>query len=325
MSEPESQVEALEAVETTETVEAEGTAQADAPSDNFAAAVAALEGKPAEKPEQDTEKADDSGEEDAEDKEAPGEGTTAEAAAQGSKDEALFEKKFAELQREWQRLDKERQGLKAVQREYNDLKNSVELAKKFPAKAFELLGVEPDKFTEEYVKNGGTLSEAEKIALETRNEVAKLQEQLQQQQAHVKETEKARLTSQFRQETVQFLQGQKDNFELTLSDPGGVDRVMEVINMHYQRTYNPETQEGQILTYEQAAQAVEKAYEDEVGKLLKLGKVAKKIGSTEKAQDTPRASKTAKTLTSSMSPSTKAERPLTADERFKHALKLLVK
>lgn len=175
---------------------------------------------------------------------------------QPEKQEIDFGTRFAALtKKERQILERDR-ALKAQEKEFTELKKAREQAQVDPIALLKAHGLTYDQVTQ-FVLNDGKLTEAQRIAmLEDR---LKKEDETKAEAAKREEKERVeRAISEHQQAIGQFLSSAGDDFEITKAHgDDGVALVYSVIEQHYSSTFDEETQQGQILSIEEAAKAVE--------------------------------------------------------------------
>jgi hypothetical protein len=245
--------------------------------------------------------------------------------------EDKFKAKFEQLRREGAKVDKEREALKADLEELARYRGQKAEAKLSLTKALEMVGMSQEEFTK-LALTGGELSNEAKLALESKQEVASMRQELAARDAKEKERQEATLLDNYNREAANFVQSSTEHeFLKSMDNGGGAQMIMHEINAHYEKTFDPTLQAGETLSYQEAADRVEKQIEEHFkGKVLMLKKVQAMMGQGAKPvtqQTTTPAAKSqngkATTLTGTMTAQTAPKGVLSEQERLSQALKML--
>jgi hypothetical protein len=244
------------------------------------------------------------------------------------------------LKRERLTLDKERA---ATQRE-RDLEDRLKqfeerekrvtefetLKKTNPLKALEMLGLSYQELTEVALKDGQVPAELQVKQVEERLDTfLRQQQELEQRrienEKHRAEEEETRTITEFKTEISDYIKQNSERYEfIAFEQNDGL--VYDVIEGHYNRTKDPETGTGEVLTIAQAADKVEEYLEQKYDKARQLKKLQAMLA-PRPAPKTPEKSintrsQAPKTLNNqlSASSSTVPDRVLTDEERVARAI-----
>ena len=188
-----------------------------------------------------------------------------------------------------------------------------------PFETLEELGLGYDKLTELALNDGQLTPEMQmklmRDELENgyKSKFEELEARLSQKEEEEEYNKYESIENNFKQEIESFVNG-KNEFELINANEAS-DLVYEVIEEHYNDT-------GRVLELDEAAQAVESYLEDELEKLMSLGKVKSKFSPRQeqvfKRQPSP-------TLSNAHSAQAyqRADRPLSNEESVREAAKLI--
>ena len=188
-----------------------------------------------------------------------------------------------------------------------------------PFETLEEMGLGYDKLTELALNDGKLTPEMqmklmrEELEHGYKSKFEELEERLAQKEQEEEYNKYESIETNFKQEIDSFVNG-KDEFEL-INANGASDLVYDVIEEHYNDT-------GRVLNMDEAAEAVESYLEDELEKLMSLGKVKSKFSPRQeqvfKRQPSP-------TLSNAHSAQAyqRADRPLSNEESVKEAAKLI--
>ena len=188
-----------------------------------------------------------------------------------------------------------------------------------PFETLEEMGLGYDKLTELALNDGKLTPEMqmklmrEELEHGYKSKFEELEERLSQKEQEEEYNKYESIETNFKQEIDSFVNG-KDEFEL-INANGASDLVYDVIEEHYNDT-------GRVLNMDEAAEAVESYLEDELEKLMSLGKVKSKFSPRQeqvfKRQPSP-------TLSNAHSAQAyqRADRPLSNEESVKEAAKLI--
>jgi len=224
-----------------------------------------------------------------------------------------------------QQIEQQRQEMEAErkkwQEEISGYKSKFEGLKRNPLKSLEEEGITFEKLTEMQLneQNPTIEMQMEKLRNEIDSKYSKELETLKAQLAEKenKQQEEAvnRAKSAFKEEIKSTLESNPDQYELTLAN-NAIDLVYDVVEEFYAAN-------GKILDAKEAAEMVEKHFEEEAKKILSLKKLQQ--ASKKPAEVNKVAGKTTPTLSNAMA----AERPVTgsrkmsAEESLKEAAKLI--
>ena len=188
-----------------------------------------------------------------------------------------------------------------------------------PFETLEELGLGYDKLTELALNDGQLTPEMQmklmRDELENgyKSKFEELEARLSQKEEEEEYNKYESIENNFKQEIESFVNG-KGEFEL-INANGASDLIYEVIEEHYNDT-------GRVLELDEAAKAVESYLEDELEKLMSLGKVKSKFSPRQeqvfKRQPSP-------TLSNAHSAQAyqRADRPLSNEESVREAAKLI--
>ena len=188
-----------------------------------------------------------------------------------------------------------------------------------PFETLEELGLGYDKLTELALNDGQLTPEMQmklmRDELENgyKSKFEELEARLSQKEEEEEYNKYESIENNFKQEIESFVNG-KGEFEL-INANGASDLVYEVIEEHYNDT-------GRVLELDEAAKAVESYLEDELEKLMSLGKVKSRFSPRQeqvfKRQSSP-------TLSNAHSAQAyqRADRQLSNEESIKEAAKLI--
>lgn len=261
-----------------------------------------------------------------------------EPAPQAKPDERVSGRMEMLIKREQQALHRERAAKEYEQKLQDKLKliDEFEQAKGGNSKkALELLGLSYDQLTQSVLKDGEIPAEVGLKKIEDRlnkfemtlEEKEKKQEQDRRQYAE-QQVENAK--KNFQTEIGTYLSDNKDRYELIQYD-GLENLVYDVIDEHYNRTLNPETGIGKVMSIKEAADKVEEHLEKKYLKSRELTKVKALWGAIPKAtqeqlakqnQTQNKVQTPPRTLTNNLSASPVIPRktPLTDEERIQKAI-----
>ena len=188
-----------------------------------------------------------------------------------------------------------------------------------PFETLEEMGLGYDKLTELALNDGKLTPDMqmklmrEELEHGYKSKFEELEERLAQKEQEEEYNKYESIETNFKQEIDSFVNG-KDEFEL-INANGASDLVYDVIEEHYNDT-------GRVLNMDEAAEAVESYLEDELEKLMSLGKVKSRFSPRQeqvfKRQPSP-------TLSNAHSAQAyqRADRPLSNEESVKEAAKLI--
>lgn len=197
-------------------------------------------------------------------------------------------------------------------------------------KALELLGIPYQDLTSAMLNDGRITPEIQVKKVEERlDSYLKSQEEAEKQKAESSKREAAareeQVTTSFKTEIKSFLDSEPQKYELIKFEQLE-DFVYDTIDEHYNRTIDPVTGVGKILTIQEAADKIEQALEKKDEDRRKLSKlkinqsppVIEKV--VQQSNFTPR--QQPKTLTNQQTavPSAPRTKPLTDEERVQKAI-----
>lgn len=275
------------------------------------------------------------------------------AAPQAPITEALPEKPAAQekvsgklemlIRREQQALQRERFAKQKEAEVESKLQQLLEREKKIQEfegakgnskKAMELLGLNYDELTKSHLQDGEIPPEVHIKKIEEKFDAFKSAKE-QEDKQRAEETKRAaeaqehKAIADFKGEINTYLKDNAARYEL-IAFEGQEELVFDVIDEHYNRTLNPETGVGNVMTKAEAADKVEAFLEQKEIKRKELAKVKTLWGSVPKntvqnaAKPEAVINKPLKTLTNQLSaratPSKEANRFLTDEERVQKAL-----
>lgn len=240
--------------------------------------------------------------------------------------EILIRREAAALNRENQAKAKEAE-LEAKLKRIEDF----ESVKDNPKKALDLLGLNYDELSRSILADGEIPPEVkikkveekfDKFREEQRQEVEKGQ---QLAKAQAEEREKMAI-SNFKGEIGSYLKENSERYEL-IAFEGQEDLVFEIVDTHYNRTIDPETGIGKVMSISEAADKVEQHLEAKYNNAKKTNKVQTLWGAIPKemqeklAKAEVKPSQPLKTLTNQLSATpTKRALPITDEERVQKAI-----
>lgn len=260
--------------------------------------------------------------------------TAAPTAVDPSKDPQISSKLEVLARREQAALQAERSAAaKAKELEAREakIKEFESLKETNPLKALELLGLNYDDMTKIKLLDGELPPEVKVKKVEERlNSFEDAQKQREQDQATQakKDAEAAEVKAigDFKSDINQFLSDNSARYEL-IQFEGQQDLVFEVIDEHYNRTIDPATGIGKVMTKAEASDKVEQWLEQKYDKSRNLKKVSALLGLRQEAPkptavkpDTNR--QPPKTLTNNISASQSKPRttPVSDEERIQRAI-----
>lgn len=204
-----------------------------------------------------------------------------------------------------------------------------------PRKALELLGLTYGELSQIELNDGNIppelqikkLSESleNRIDERVKKTTEEAQRRAEEEAKRAAEARESETISKFKGEISSFLKENTSRYELIAFEQCE-DLVYDVIDEHYERTRNPETGMGEVLTIAQAADKVELHLEQKYEKARNLNKVksfpALKQEQAKPKTTNPNPGQPTKTLTNQMSatPSPQSNRMLTDDERIARAV-----
>lgn len=201
------------------------------------------------------------------------------------------------LEAETQRLKAEHDALLKEREELKALREAREAAKTDPLKWLEFGGHTYDSVTEAQL-NGGKIApervaqlEAQRVEERIRAEVAKRDEEIKklredqdglrkQRETEAQQATEAQMQD-FRMRTAQYVESKKETFQLVNALNKGHE-VAQLIEQHYSQTFQADqararregrNPEGEILTVDQAAEHLEKWYEEMADRAVSTAKM----------------------------------------------------
>lgn len=252
---------------------------------------------------------------------------------QAAQDERVSPKLQALIRREKSAVEKER-AAKAREAEIQAREAKIQefenLKKTNPKKALELLGLSYQELTQLMLSDQETTPEFEikKLREELDSYKNSQVEALRRQEEELKKSEErkeAEVITQFKSEITKHLSENAERYEFIAFDQCE-DLVYETIDEHYERTKDPETGIGQVMSIKDAADKVEAYLEKKYEKAPSLKKLqaflARKPESKTPAKPQPQERQTPKTLNNTLSatPSKAPTRVVTDEERIAKAI-----
>ncbi len=200
-------------------------------------------------------------------------------------------------------------------------------------KALELLGLDYSQLTESLMKDGEIPPEVRIKEIESKFDAFKDEKQKEKeaQELRAKEYQEAqtqRVIENFKGEITTYLSDNKTRYEL-IEFEGEQDLVFQVIDEHYNRTLNPDTGVGKVMSIAEAADKVEEHLEKKYNDSKKLSKVQTLWSAVPRGTladavkaETKRPSQKPQTLTNQMASHSTPQRKtvLTDDERIQKAI-----
>lgn len=195
------------------------------------------------------------------------------------KEEPIASKLSVLMERERQALNRERMAKSQEEKLKERLKKieEFEAVKTDPKKALEFLGMSYDQLTESILKDGQIPPSVEIQNL--RGEIEQLRAQLKQEKDQEVEEQKKRVgeaetraVSDFKSEINEYLKSNAARYELIEFEEAN-ELVFDVIDEHYNRTVDPETGVGKVMSIAEASDMVEKHLEEKYLKAKEKNKV----------------------------------------------------
>lgn len=257
--------------------------------------------------------------------EAPAEGQAAPAPVQ--QQERVSGKIESLIRREQQALQKERQAKEQMAQAQAMLQKiqDFEQAKTNPKKALDLLGLNYDELTKSLLADGTIPPEVEIKKLKDEFGAYKTEQQQAEQRRAQEEQQRAlaqqtQAVDNFKTEINNYINENASRYELiTFEDKQ--QEVYDLIDAHFDRTRDPKTGEGKIMTIAEAADKVEAYYEkreQEKKKLAKLqtiwGAVPQKTMAQAMKQVSPQVPQKPTTLTNTLSATPTKPAPRLSEE-----------
>lgn len=207
-----------------------------------------------------------------------------------------------------------------------------ESAKGNSKKALELLGLTYDELTQSLLQDGSIPPEAQIRKLDQKLEEFKTEQQKREEEMKAAQEKAAKdredkVITDFKGEIGQYLEDNSSRYELIKFEEQQ-DLVFSVIDEHYNRTIDPETGIGKVMTIKEAADKVELFLEQKYEKSRQLNKVKTLWGAVpqaliKKATEKPEAlQQKPKTLTNNITASPTPQRrvPISDEERIQRAI-----
>lgn len=240
------------------------------------------------------------------------------------------------IQREQSALARERQAkAREVEVESKLAKFAeFESVKTNPKKALELLGLNYDELTRSILSDGELPPDVKIKKVEDKFDAYKREqeskaEEFQKEQLRQAEARENQVVTNFKSEITTYLTDNIQRYEL-IDFEAQQDLVFEVIDEHYNRTINPETGSGKVMSIAEAADKVEQHLEQKYNKSKGLAKVkalwetvpkAAQVDAVKAASQSPQRLPP-KTLTNQLasSPSLPRKVPISDEERVQKAI-----
>jgi hypothetical protein len=176
-----------------------------------------------------------------------------------------------------------------------ELEGKVSAKPKNPIDALMAAGYSYKDATDFVLNNQAMTAEQQVKAVQ--DEIAEMKREQTEREESAKKTEAERMQAQydraiaeFKDEISDFVESNKEKYELT-HIYGGQELIYETIAAAYQKSLSDWEESGRqgrmprVLSKEEAAELVEKHYEEEVEKLQKIEKIKKKFGHAEPASE----------------------------------------
>lgn len=254
--------------------------------------------------------------------------------AQPEKEQDNASRHFAALAKRERALLEREKSLKEQASRYADLEAKEKARRENPDTLLADYGYTFDDLIKRKA-NGGKMTaeqlaqkavdELESFKKQRDSDIKRQEEEKKASETKAQQEKEAQAIEGFKSKIGEYLDTNKDKYELTLAQDDPVDLVYNVIDAHYENTKSTDGT-GRILSFEEASNHVEKFFDSESEKLLSLSKIKSKVSPKEaepsEAADHPvnarRAAKESTTLSSdlqSRSESPKDETPLPKDPR----------
>lgn len=230
-------------------------------------------------------------------------------AVEEKKTEDKFSTKFLQLQKKEKALLEEKQAFKAERDKLQEKLGRIErleslMSKKDYDALLKEIGTDYNALTEHYVSQ----KKVDPEVAEIKAKLDALEREKEEADVKAKMETRDRQVTAFKSQISEF--ASTNGCEYLMASKDGIDTVYSVIELHWQKTMDPETGRGTLLSIKEACDLVEKDLESEVEKLLNLDKTKKKLTPAPsqqrgKAPDTPpqKSSASGKTLNNSMTAS----------------------
>lgn len=256
--------------------------------------------------------------------------------AEAKQREEDFSRRFAALTRkEREFLARERQ-VKELESKYGSAEQALKNIKENPMEALQAAGW-TFKELAEFVVNDNKLPEGK--AQQTHVEkleakIAALEEKLTGREKQELEAQQQQYVDDFKGKIKSEVEGNLDKYDLiNVNGQEAIDMVYDVIENHYQNTFDEQLGQGEILDINKAAQAVEDHLRQQAERFLQARSFADRLRpqekgepqeSTEADQAKPQPSPTlTNRQTASAAPPTQGEHFLSDEESKKAAAKFL--
>lgn len=207
-----------------------------------------------------------------------------------------------------------------------------EMLRKDPLSALQKKGYTLEQLAQIALNDGKLPLEAQ-MQLKMEELESKYARKLEEMQNSLLEKDKTQAEAQLAKEIEDFkyeientLAADPDKYEL-INHTGSMDEVYDLIVQHYNATIDPETNAGEILDINEAADMVEQYLLEEANKVLKAKKLQALIGQKEPVKQTKEPSQSSQTLTNSNSTAladTPGHSYVSDEESLREAAKLLV-
>jgi hypothetical protein len=186
---------------------------------------------------------------------------------QKAAEEPIASKLSILMERERQAVTRERMAKSQEEKLRERLKKieEFESIKTDPKKALEALGLSYDQLTETFLKDGQVPPSVEigRLRQELEEHKAQLRQQkdleLETQRKRVGEAETKAVTD-FKSEISEYLKSNEQRYELIAFEEA-TDLVFDVIDEHYNRTIDPQTGVGKVMSIAEAADKTEEHFE----------------------------------------------------------------
>ena len=236
----------------------------------------------------------------------------------------------AKLQQERQQFKMEMEQRKADFEELQRLREARARAKEDPVTWAKLAGFEqPDEYAVTLVDKGAMTPDRRRI-IEQEKELRELKSWREQQETERREAAQQAQQRQMLDQIAQFGKSEENAERFDLVNRLGVHHlVLEEIKAHWQRTFDPSVEQGEVLPIDQAYAAVEDRLDKELSPLLESPKYRSRFASAPAEASSAPASTLAPrhskgtTITGKMHGSVSQPRELSEDERMEAAFKLM--
>jgi hypothetical protein len=230
-----------------------------------------------------------------------------------------FAKKFAALSRKEKELRKVEEETKSIKEQYAEFTEAKKLAKANPDEFLKKFGVTYEELTEYYI-NGRP--KVDPRVLEVEEKLKAVQEELTAKEKKLQDEARNSAISAYKAEIKSHVKTQGDKYEF-INASEAYDLVYQVTKEYF------DTNDGKILTHDEAAEMVEKYLEQELEIYTKTSKLRSKFA--QKADTKPETpakidvQNETKTLTNSMTSSATntQSKPLTREESLERAARLI--